>query len=72
MYQWFSGITQYFKEIRNMRLERYSKNENGKRNETNKLLIRLDKLLNNLPTDVVERKGIAQPIILFILQNKPN
>ena len=50
-----------------MRLERYSKNENGKRNETNKLLIRLDKLLNNLPTDIVGRKGIVQSIILFIL-----
>lgn len=34
-----------------MRLERYS-------SETNKLLIRLDKLLNNLPNDPVDRKGI--------------
>lgn len=42
--------TVYFKEIRNTRLERYS-------SETNKLLIRLDKLLNNLPTDPVDRKG---------------
>lgn len=44
--------TLYFNEIRNARLERYS-------TETNKLLIRLDKLLNNLPTDPIDRKGIA-------------
>lgn len=31
-------------------MERYS-------SETNKLLIRLDKLLNNLPSDPIERKG---------------
>jgi len=42
--------TKYFKDIRNTRLERYAY-------ETNKLLIRLDKLLNNLPSDPVERKG---------------
>lgn len=42
--------TRYFKDIRNARLERYAY-------ETNKLLIRLDKLLNNLPSDPVDRKG---------------
>lgn len=40
----------YFKDIRNTRLERYA-------SETNKLLIRLDKLLNNLPTDPTDKKG---------------
>ena len=43
-----------------MRLERYS-------TETNKLLIRLDKLLNNLPTDPVDRKGIAATNRHFVL-----
>jgi rabenosyn-5 len=42
--------TKYFKEVRNARLERYAY-------ETNKLLIRLDKILNNLPSDPVDRKG---------------
>lgn len=42
--------TKYFKDIRNARLERYAY-------ETNKLLIRLDKLLNHLPSDPVDRKG---------------
>lgn len=42
--------TNYFKDIRNARLERYAY-------ETNKLLIRLDKLLNNLPSDPVDRKS---------------
>jgi hypothetical protein len=50
--------TKYFKEIRNTRLERYSM-------ETNKLIIRLDKLLNNLPNDLVERKGCLN--LIFIL-----
>ncbi|KAF3423411.1 hypothetical protein E2986_03207 [Frieseomelitta varia] len=51
--------TKYFKEIRNMRLERYS-------TETNKLLIRLDKLLNNLPTDPVDRKVHERTIVPWI------
>nr|CAD7400548.1 unnamed protein product [Timema cristinae] len=42
--------TQYFREVRNTRVERYAA-------ETNKLLIRLDKLLSDLPTDPVKRKG---------------
>lgn len=42
--------TKYFKDVRNVRLERYAY-------ETNRLLIRLDKLLNNLPSDPADRKG---------------
>ncbi|XP_076644420.1 rabenosyn-5 [Halictus rubicundus] len=51
--------TVYFKEIRNARLERYS-------TETNKLLIRLDKLLNNLPADPVDRKVHERTIVPWI------
>ncbi|XP_058797453.1 rabenosyn-5 [Phymastichus coffea] len=54
------GVTRshskYFKEIRNTRLERYA-------TETNKLLIRLDKLLSNLPSDPVRRKYHEQAIV---------
>ncbi|XP_076231174.1 rabenosyn-5 [Calliopsis andreniformis] len=53
------SYTSYFKEIRNTRLERYS-------TETNKLLIRLDKLLNNLPTDPVDRKVHERAIVPWI------
>ncbi|KAL7301218.1 hypothetical protein TKK_0006184 [Trichogramma kaykai] len=48
--------TKYFKEIRNTRLERFT-------TENNKLLIRLDKLLNQLPTDPIERKAYEQAIV---------
>lgn len=51
--------TKYFKEIRNTRMERYS-------TETNKLLIRLDKLLNNLPSDPVDRKVHERTIVPWI------
>ncbi|XP_043476139.1 rabenosyn-5 [Leptopilina heterotoma] len=51
--------TQYFKEIRNIRLERYS-------SETNKLLIRLDKLLNNLPSDPNDRRAHERAIVPWI------
>ncbi|XP_043268340.1 rabenosyn-5 [Venturia canescens] len=51
--------TAYFKAIRNARLERYS-------TETNKLLIRLDKLLNNLPIDPVDRKVHEKAIVPWI------
>ncbi|KZC15067.1 PREDICTED: rabenosyn-5 [Dufourea novaeangliae] len=51
--------TTYFKEVRNARLERYS-------TETNKLLIRLDKLLNNLPADPVDRKIHERAIVPWI------
>ncbi|KAG5336562.1 RBNS5 protein, partial [Acromyrmex charruanus] len=51
--------TRYFKDIRNARLERYAY-------ETNKLLIRLDKLLNNLPSDPVDRKVHERSIVPWI------
>ncbi|XP_011642338.1 rabenosyn-5 [Pogonomyrmex barbatus] len=51
--------TKYFKDIRNARLERYAY-------ETNKLLIRLDKLLNNLPSDPVDRKAHERTIVPWI------
>lgn len=51
--------TKYFKEIRNTRMERYS-------TETNKLLIRLDKLLNNLPSDPVDRKVHERTIVPWV------
>ncbi|XP_012217489.1 rabenosyn-5 [Linepithema humile] len=51
--------TRYFKDIRNARLERYAY-------ETNKLLIRLDKLLNNLPSDPVDRKAHERTIVPWI------
>ncbi|XP_011311929.1 rabenosyn-5 isoform X1 [Fopius arisanus] len=51
--------TIYFRDIRNSRLERYSA-------ETNKLLIRLDKLLNNLPTDPIDRKVHEKTIVPWI------
>ena len=54
------SYTKYFKEIRNTRLERYS-------SETNKLLIRLDKLLNHLPNDPVERKGLNRLLFKITL-----
>lgn len=43
--------TEYFKSIRTFRMERYAA-------QTNNLLIRLDKLLINLPSDPVKRKGM--------------
>ncbi|XP_020293826.1 rabenosyn-5 [Pseudomyrmex gracilis] len=51
--------TKYFKDVRNARLERYAY-------ETNKLLIRLDKLLNNLPSDPIERKAHERTIVPWI------
>ncbi|XP_015600809.1 rabenosyn-5 [Cephus cinctus] len=51
--------TKYFKEIRDARLERYS-------TETNKLLIRLDKLLRNLPVDPIDRKNHERTIVPWI------
>ncbi|XP_014477035.1 PREDICTED: rabenosyn-5 [Dinoponera quadriceps] len=55
----FTSHTKYFKVIRNARLERYAY-------ETNKLLIRLDKLLNNLPSDPVDRKAHERTIVPWI------
>lgn len=54
-----TSYTKYFKEIRNTRMERYS-------TETNKLLIRLDKLLNNLPSDPVDRKVHERTIVPWV------
>ncbi|XP_014211795.1 rabenosyn-5 [Copidosoma floridanum] len=48
--------TKYFKEVRNTRLERYA-------SETNKLIIRLDKLLSNIPNDPVEKKARERDIV---------
>lgn len=45
------SYTESFQAIRSSRLERYAA-------ETNKLLIRLDKLLVDLPADPVKRKGM--------------
>ncbi|XP_034944042.1 rabenosyn-5 [Chelonus insularis] len=51
--------TVYFRDRRNARLERYSM-------ETNKLLIRLDKLLDNLPSDPIDRKVHERSIVPWI------
>nr|CAD7594024.1 unnamed protein product [Timema genevievae] len=51
--------TRYFREVRNTRVERYAA-------ETNKLLIRLDKLLSDLPTDPVKRKAHEQAVVPWI------
>ncbi|CAD1479400.1 unnamed protein product [Heterotrigona itama] len=51
--------TAYFRQTRNARLERYSA-------QTNKLLIRLDKLLNDLPTDPVDRKAHERAVVPWI------
>ncbi|KAJ9580600.1 hypothetical protein L9F63_024215, partial [Diploptera punctata] len=51
--------TQAFRATRNDRIERYA-------SETNKLLIRLDKLLINFPTDPVKRKAREQEVVPWI------
>lgn len=51
--------SEYFRDIRNKRLERYAA-------ETNKLLIRLDKLLLDLPLDPIKRKTYEQTIVPWI------
>ncbi|XP_069692806.1 rabenosyn-5 isoform X2 [Periplaneta americana] len=53
------SYTHSFRTIRNNRLERYAA-------ETNKLLIRLDKLLVDLPADPVKRKAHEQAIVPWI------
>lgn len=40
-----------FKEFRTVRLEGYS-------DETNKIIIRLDRLLTNIPTDLAKKKSM--------------
>lgn len=50
----------YFKAVRSARLERYA-------TETNKLLIRLDKLVCNMPTDPNHRKQHEQEVSISCL-----
>ncbi|XP_054727201.1 rabenosyn-5 [Anastrepha obliqua] len=50
---------EYFQSVRNPRLERYA-------SETNKLIIRLHKLLTNLPTDPVLRKQHERNIVTWL------
>lgn len=50
--------TEYFKRVRASRLERYA-------TETNKLLIRLDKLVCNMPSDPNQRKHYEQQVSIF-------
>ncbi|KAL0842396.1 hypothetical protein ABMA28_014510 [Loxostege sticticalis] len=51
--------TDYFKAVRSARLERYA-------TETNKLLIRLDKLVCNMPTDQNMRKQHEQEVVPWL------
>lgn len=53
----FRSSTDYFKAVRASRLERYA-------TETNKLVIRLDKLVSNMPTDPHQRKQHEQEVSL--------
>ncbi|XP_017485044.1 PREDICTED: rabenosyn-5 [Rhagoletis zephyria] len=50
---------EYYQSVRNPRLERYA-------SETNKLIIRLHKLLTNLPTDPVLRKQHERNIVTWL------
>lgn len=54
---------EYFKAIRNPRLERYA-------TETNKLIIRLNKLLTNRPTDPQQIKQHEQNVSFLDLKRK--
>ncbi|EDW11160.1 rabenosyn-5 [Drosophila mojavensis] len=49
----------YFQTVRNPRLERYA-------SETNKLIIRLHRLLKDLPTDAVQRKQHEQQTVPWL------
>ncbi|CAH0721973.1 unnamed protein product, partial [Brenthis ino] len=51
--------TDYFKAVRSARLERYA-------TETNKLLIRLDKLVCNMPSDPNQRKQHEQEVVPWL------
>ncbi|XP_047000673.1 rabenosyn-5-like isoform X1 [Schistocerca americana] len=55
----FRSHSEYFRIFRGSRLERYAA-------ETNKLLIRLDKLLRDVPADPVKRKLHEQAIVPWI------
>lgn len=57
----FRDHFEYFKAIRNPRLERYA-------TETNKLIIRLDKLLTNRPTDPQQIKQHEQNVSTIFSQ----
>lgn len=50
---------EYFQTVRNPRLERYA-------SETNKLIIRLHRLLKDLPTDAVQRKQHEQHTVPWL------
>ncbi|XP_004529703.1 rabenosyn-5 [Ceratitis capitata] len=54
-----SNHLEYFQSVRNPRLERYA-------SETNKLIIRLHKLLTNLPMDPVLRKQHERNIVTWL------
>ncbi|VVC88863.1 unnamed protein product [Leptidea sinapis] len=51
--------SEYFKAVRSARLERYA-------TETNKLLIRLDKLVSNMPNEVNQRKQHEQDVVPWL------
>lgn len=51
--------TDYFKGVRSARLERYA-------TETNKLLIRLDKLVGNMPTEPNQRRQHEQEVVPWL------
>ncbi|KPJ19064.1 Rabenosyn-5 [Papilio machaon] len=51
--------TDYFRGVRSARLERYA-------TETNKLLIRLDKLVCNMPSEPNQRKAFEQEVVPWL------
>ncbi|XP_077290077.1 rabenosyn-5 isoform X2 [Arctopsyche grandis] len=53
------SLSEYFKAVRSAKLERYTA-------ETNKLLIRLDKLVANMPTDQTLRKIYEQEVVPWL------
>uniref|UniRef100_T1J0G3 FYVE-type domain-containing protein n=1 Tax=Strigamia maritima TaxID=126957 RepID=T1J0G3_STRMM len=57
-----SSHTDYFKEIRSSRLDRYVF-------ETNKLLIRLDKLISDAPLDPATRKNYEKSVVYWVSDN---
>ncbi|XP_053678918.1 rabenosyn-5 [Anopheles nili] len=56
---YYCDHSMYFKAVRNPRLERYAA-------ETNKLIIRLDKLLHDCPTDVDQKKRHEQSKVPWV------
>lgn len=55
----YRSSTEYLKRVRSARLERYA-------TETNKLLIRLDKLVCNMPSEPSQRKLHEQEVSSFV------